>query len=386
MAHRVVYAPTTRRRALDDHTPSDLQLKYYDERSRYPGSLIITEATFVSERLGLYENVPGIYTDRQTEAWKKIVEKIHANGSFAAVQLWALGRTGDPKLLKKRGHTFHSASPIYHDEASKKAALEAENPIVALTEEEIKDIILTDYTIAAKNAIKAGFDYVEVHSAHGYLFDQFLLPLSNERTDKYGGSVENRARFVLEVVDHLIEIVGAHRVAIRISPWARVQGIKGHEDTVHPITTFSYLLHELQQRANQGKAIAYVSIVEPRVQGNADVDASQQHGDNAFVKLVWQGVVLQSGNYTYDAPQFKTLVKDLDDGRTLVGFSRYYTSNPDLVNRLKEGHELTPYERDTFYPNNNWGYNTWLEHGKERTADEKTELTVFPKPISSASN
>lgn len=386
LGHRVVYAPTSRERALDDNTPSDLQYKYYDKRLRFPGTLVITEATFASERLGMYAKVPGIYTDKQTEAWKKIVSKIHANKSFASVQLWALGRTADSALLKERGHSFHSASAIYFDEASKKAALEAGNPIVALTEDEIKDIILTDYTIAAQNAMKAGFDYVEVHAAHGYLFDQFLLPVSNHRTDKYGGSVENRARFLLEVIDHLSELIGADKVAVRISPWARVLGIKAHKDTIHPITTFSYVLHELQQRADRGNALAYVSIVEPRVQGNTDVEASQQHGDNAFAKLVWHGVVLQSGNYSYDAPEFNTLVKDLDDGRTLVGFSRFFTSNPDLVKRLKEGQELTPYERDTFYLHNNWGYNTWPEHGEERTADERTELKVLPMPIESVSN
>jgi len=381
LSNKVVYPPTTRLRALDDHTPSDLELEYYDKRSKYAGSLLITEATFVSEQAGLYSNVPGIWNEKHVKGWKEITDRIHENGSFISSQFWFLGRVGDPQLLKDRGLDFVAPSAIYPDDTSKEKAEAAGNPIRALTEKEIHDIIYDTYTNAAKNAIAAGFDYIELHAAHGYLLDQFLQPATNQRTDKYGGSIENRARFVLELVDHLITVVGANRLAIRISPWAKFQGMKAEQDSTHAVTTFSYLLHELQKRADNGNEFAYVSIVEPRVQGIVDVEKSQQVGDNTFVGQIWKGIILKSGNYTYDAPHFKTLLHDISDNRTMVGFARYYTSNPDLVKRLYEGWDLTPYDRDTFYATNNWGYNTWNNYDEKAEITKDAEISRLAKAI-----
>ena len=381
LSNKVVYAPTTRLRALEDYTPSDLTLEYYNKRSRYPGSLLITEATLVSEQAGLYGTTPGIWNEKQVKEWKKIADKIHENGSFVSNQLWFQGRVGDPRLLRDHGLDLVAPSAIYPDDTSKEKAEAAGNPIRALTEKEIHDIIYDTYTNAAKNAIAAGFDYIELHAAHGYLLDQFLQPATNQRTDKYGGSIENRARFVLELVDHLITVVGANRLAIRISPWAKFQGMKAEQDSTHPIITFSYLLHELQKRADNGNELAYVSVIEPRVNNNIDIDVSQQAGDNIFVEQIWKGIILKSGNYTYDAPHFDTLLNDISDNRTLVGFSRYYTSNPDLVKRLYEGWDLTPYDRDTFYTTNNWGYNTWNNYNENDEIDKNSEVNRKAKAI-----
>lgn len=382
LGHRVVHAPTTRFRALEDHTPSDLQLQYYDDRTKIPGSLVVTEAMFISPEAGLYENVPGIWNEKQVEAWKKITDKVHENKSFISAQFWFLGRVGDAKVLKKRGYDLVAPSPIYESDESKKVAEEAGNPIRALTEDEIHDIIYRMYPEAAKNAIKAGFDYIEIHGAHGYLLDQFLQPVSNKRTDKYGGSIENRARIVLEIIDNLIKTVGADRLAIRISPWATFQGMKADGDDVHSITTFSYLVHELQKRANQGNELAYLSIVEPRASGILDVASADIKGDNTFVSQIWKGIILKSGNFTYDAPSYDTLIKDIEDNRTMVGFGRNYISNPDLVHRLAEGYELTPYNRETFYAKNNWQYNTYTNFGVENTYSKEKQVKVFPKEIS----
>ena len=381
LTNKVTFAPTTRNRALNDHTPSDLELEYYDKRSKFPGSLLITEATFVSEQGGLYANVPGIWNDKHVNAWKRITDKVHENGSFISCQFWFLGRVADPKLLKEHGLDLVSSSALYPNDDFKKKAETAGNPVRALTEQEIHDLIYDSYTKAAKNAMAAGFDYIELHSAHGYLLDQFLQPATNERTDKYGGSVENRARFLLELIDQLITIVGANKLAIRISPWAKFQGMKAEQDSTHPITTFSYVLHELQKRADNGNEFAYVSIVEPRVQGNVDVDKSEQKGDNTFVEQIWKGIILKSGNYTYDAPHFDTLLNDISDNRTLVGFSRYYTSNPDLVKRLYEGWDLTPYDRDTFYTNNNWRYNTWTNYNEKDEVNKDAEIERLAQAI-----
>ncbi|QRG40818.1 hypothetical protein FDK38_005309 [Candidozyma auris] len=380
-SNRVVFAPSTRFRAAQDHTPSDLQLQYYDDRTKYPGTLIITEGTVPNEKTGTYAGVPGIFTENHIKGWKKINDKIHENKSFSSIQLWGLGRAADPAQNKKEGQKYQAPSPIYQDEEAEKAAKEAGNELVAYTTEEV-DQLFEEYVKTARNAIAAGFDYVELHGAHGYLLNQFFEASSNQRTDKYGGSIENRARFPLALVDRLTEEIGAERLAIRISPWAKFLGMKGVDDKEsHPIATYGYFLGQLQQRADAGKQLAYVSIVEPRVAGNVDVEAENIHGDNTFVKTIWKGVLVRAGNYTYDAPDFKQLLEDIDDGRTLVGFSRFFISNPDLVYRLRDGKTLTPYDRSTFYADNNWGYNTYdVSDGKQKF-DEEAEKARKPTTL-----
>lgn len=379
LSNRIFFPPTTRKRALDDHTPSDLQVRYYDERTAYPGLLVVTEGTFPFEQAGLYERVPGIYTEKQVQGWKQVTKKVHDNKSFISVQLWNLGRTSDPALLKAAGLPFVAPSAIYYSKESEESANKAGNPLRALTLEEIEDQ-LQKYEQAARNAVAAGFDYIELHGAHGYLIHQFLEANTNQRTDKYGGSIENRARFVLELVDRLTPIVGAEKLAIRISPWASFQGMDAANGLVHPFTTYSYLLNELEKRAQRGHRLAYVSIVEPRVNGVIDVAAEDQAGTNSFVYDIWKGIVLKAGNYTYDAPKFASALDDLKDNRTLIGFSRYYISNPDLVTRLHNGWNLTPYDRSTFYAADDYGYNTYSAYGEDPRGG-KAGVSPKPQPI-----
>lgn len=379
-SNKIVYAPTTRRRALENNVPSDLAAQYYDDRSKFPGSLVITEATIASPRFGMYERVPGIYNDEQVQAWKKITDKVHANGSFASIQLWNLGRVADPKYTKATGYPLVAPSAVYHSDEAKRAAEEAGNPLRELTTQEVEEFV-QDFIKAGKNSVAAGFDYVEVHGAHGYLVDQFFNPSTNQRTDKYGGSIENRARFALEVIDGLIAAIGADKVAIRLSPWAKFQNVKAENEDVSPVAQLGYFLGELQKRAKEGKELAYVSIVEPRVSGIVNVDVSEQFGDNSFVRSIWKGVVIKAGNYTYDAPEFKTALEDISDGKTLVAFSRFFTSNPDLVQRLHDGVDLVAYNRDTFYNSDNWGYNTFNASGSNIVFDEAVERQRIPLPI-----
>ncbi|RLV96702.1 putative NADPH dehydrogenase [Spathaspora sp. JA1] len=389
LSNRVVYCPTTRFRAAKGdpksrHVPSDLMQQYYYDRAQYPGTLLITEATLVSERSGGYEGVPKISTREEVDGWKKIINKVHERGSLISCQFWFLGRVADPKVLKARGLDMLAPSPVHESPESQARAEKQGIQIRAVSEEEIKDIIFHDYEIAAKNAIEAGFDYIELHGAHGYFIDQFLHECSNKRTDKYGGSIENRCRFALELIDHLSNVIGADKLAIRLSPWAEVQGI---EERTSPIPTFSYLLDQLQRRADAGKQLAYVSVVEPRVQGTVTVDASSAKGDNHFVEQVWKGVIIRAGNYTYDAPEFKSIREDTANGRTLVGFSRYFTSNPDLVSKLKnDPTNLVKYNRATFYGVSNWGYNTYVSHGTDSQFDEEVEKKRYPKLITERSS
>ncbi|KAI5963059.1 uncharacterized protein KGF55_002851 [Candida pseudojiufengensis] len=381
LSNRIVYCPTTRFRAAKSsqevgaHLPSDLMLEYYSQRAQYPGTLLVTEATYVSRAAGGYDDVPAISTEEETKAWKKIVDAVHAKKSFISLQAWFLGRVADPRVLKKEGQKYVAPSAIYPDSKSEHLSAKAELPLTELTLEEIDRLIKVDYTEAAKNAMKAGFDMFEIHGAHGYLPDTFLHENSNQRKDKYGGSIENRARFILDLIDHLCTVIPPSKLAIRLSPWAEIQGI--YEET-SPIPQFSYLLDQLQKRANDGKELAYISVVEPRVQGVVTVDLDTMKGSNQFVEEVWKGITLRAGNYTYDAPEFKQIKQDVANGRTLVGFSRFFTSNPDLVYKLKnDPSKLVKYQRKLFYQPYNWGYNTF--DGKDY--DEETEKKRYARPI-----
>ncbi|CAI5760672.1 unnamed protein product [Candida verbasci] len=382
LSNRIVYCPTTRFRSTTmskdskfRHLPSDLMLDYYKDRAQYPGTLLVTEATFVSDRLSGYDGAPKISTPEETQAWKKIINAVHSQHSFISCQFWALGRVAIAKNLKQKGLDYIAPSAIYESDYTKNGAIKYDLPLREVSQKEIHDIIYNDYTLAAKNALEAGFDFIELHGAHGYFIDQFLHECSNQRTDIYGGSIENRCRFVLELIDHLITIVGASKLAIRLSPWAEIQGITEPES---PIPVFSYLLKELQNRADQGNKLAYVSVVEPRVNGVVTRSEDEIKGDNEFVAEIWKGVLLRAGNYTYDAPEFNTVKKDISNGRTLVGFSRYFTSNPDLVEKLKNGKQLVKYQRPLFYTPFNYGYNTYND---KRDWDEEVEKKRLPKPI-----
>lgn len=381
LSNRIVHAPTTRLRAAANHAPSDLTYKYCDDRTRFAGSLMITEGTMVSPRTGIFNGFPGIFSKESVEAWKKVSDRIHANGSFVSMQLWPAGRTAQPGAMKEAGYPLIAPSAIYVSEESKKTAETAGNPIHELTTQEIEDLVQNDFVQAARNAIAAGMDYVELHGAHGCLVDTFFQASTNKRLDKYGGSIENRSRFALEIIDRLIDEIGAEKVAVRISPWAKFQGMSAEDSGVNPVAQFGHFLSELENRARAGKRIAYVSVVEPRINGIMEIAPGDNYGDNSFVRSVWKGIVIKAGNYTYDAPEFKTLLQDVDDGKTLVAFGRYFTSNPDLVQRLHDGLDLAPYQRDLFYTTNNWGYNTFNKWGETVTFDESEEAKRFPGPI-----
>ena len=236
LQHRVVHAPLTRFKATKQRHVQiqPLVKEYYSQRSSTPGTFIIGEGTFIHEKYGGYHNVPGIWTDEHIASWKqvgcyliyipffknsfaKVTSIVHKNKSFMFDQLWVLGRAADPQVLKENSFSFIAPSPIGIPGGSDEIPRE-------LTIDEIKEIVQF-YAEAAKNAVfKADFDGVEIHGANGYLFDQFLQDMSNTRLDEYGGSIENRSRFGLEVVDAVVDAVGPERVGVRLSPWSTFQG------------------------------------------------------------------------------------------------------------------------------------------------------------------
>ncbi|ODV58751.1 alkene reductase [Ascoidea rubescens DSM 1968] len=379
--HRIVHAPTTRLRATEDYVPSDLQLQYYDDRSKIPGTLLITEATYISaDSIGI-PHVPGIWSDQQVQAWKKIADKVHENHSYLSIQIWALGREADPAVLASKNVKYVSPmDDIYPDDIKKNSAIENNNPLKALTIPEIKQWV-QKFVQAAENAVKAGIDIIELHSAHGFLIDQFFQEITNKRSDIYGGSIENRARFLLEIVDAVIEKIGdASKLALRLAPWAKTSGMNGITDDSATYQAYVYVLSELQKRSDNGHTLAYISIVEPRVSGLDDVDDPDIYKlkSNDFIYTHWKGTVLRAGGYLRDAPDYGWLLKHVNqDNRTLIGVGRHFLSNPDLVDRLKNGWELTDYDRSTFYiPAINKGYNNWPLYNTTKIVDESVENQI----------
>lgn len=330
LGHRIVMAPLTRYRATG-HIPQPMMAQYYEQRAQEPGTLIISEATFIHPRAGGFADAPGIWSIEQVQHWKPVTEAVHKQGSYIYLQLWALGRQAIPEVANEEGIDVVSASAAPLDEKSVTPR--------ALSTSEIKEYVQW-YATAAKNAVEAGFDGVEIHNANGYLLDQFLHTL-NVRDDEYGGSIENRARFTLEVVDAVTEAIGAERTGIRFSPW----GTFGNVDYgVSPIPQWGYILAELEQRAQANKRLAYVHLVEPRVAWRVDSSQKIEHELNDFCYQIWQGVIIRCGQLWDYADDFANR-----DNRTLVGIGRMFIPNPDLVKRIRDFKALTKYDRKTFY-------------------------------------
>jgi NADPH2 dehydrogenase len=336
LRNRVAMAPLTRFRASDDHSILPIAAEYYGQRASVPGTLLITEATYISKQHGGYPNVPGIYDQEQIAAWKHVTDEVHRKGSFIFLQLWALGRVANKDFAEKNDITVKSSSAT---QLSDDLAVPKE-----MTVEEIKETVAT-YAQAAKNAIAAGFDGVEIHGANGYLIDQFLQDTCNKRTDDYGGSVENRSRFAIEVTRAVVDAVGADKTGIRLSPFSDFQGMKMED----PLPQFSDIIKKLN-----GLNLAYVHLVESRVSGNAD--AEDYTALQPLLSLYTSGPILIAGGYKPESA--KRLVEEEQKDRDIVVvFGRYFISTPDLVFRLEKGIDFNPYQRDTFYtPKSEKGY------------------------------
>lgn len=327
LRHRIAMAPLTRFRADESHVPLPMVAEYYAQRASVPGTFLISEATLISKNGGSYANVPGIYTQDQINAWKDVTAAVHKKGSFIYLQLWHLGRTADPKQSAKEGITIKSSSAV--------PLAEGQTPPQEMTVEDIKETV-ESYAQAAKNAIEAGFDGVEIHGANGYLIDQFLQDTVNKRTDAYGGSVENRSRFAVEVVDAVVKAIGAERTGIRLSPFSSFQGMRMQD----PYPQFSDVITKIN---NFG--LSYVHLVEGRVSGNADIESTDRLQPLAEL---WNGPLLIAGGFKPDSAK-KAVDEEYPNKDVVVVFGRYFISTPDLVFRVQKGLELNPYDRNSFY-------------------------------------
>ncbi|KAG2235203.1 hypothetical protein BDF21DRAFT_431859 [Thamnidium elegans] len=339
LQHRVVLAPLTRFRATTEAVPTDLLVEYYKQRAT-EGGLLITEATFIDRLAGAYPQAPGIYTQEQIEGWKKVTSAVHEKKGTIFLQLWHIGRAGS-KFLNPNQEQIVSASAIAIT-APSLSGTKHEIPR-ALEIEEIKDIV-NQYARAAKNAIEAGFDGVEIHGANGYLIDQFINTSSNKRTDIYGGSIENRTRFAREVIDAVVEAIGAEKTAIRFSPGGAFQDMK--DDTV--VETWTYLTSEIQKNHPQ---LAYLHFVEAR--GDTIGESVNTVDTLAPYRQIWKGPFITASGFSNATQEAIDLAEKTGD---LIAFGRAFIANPDLPERLRNGWELNKYNRNTFYTHDAVGY------------------------------
>ncbi|KAJ3546905.1 hypothetical protein NM688_g5465 [Phlebia brevispora] len=337
LKHRIVLAPLTRLRADAKHVPTQLVVEYYAQRASVPGTLLITESTFIAPQAGGLPFFPGIWSDAQVEAWKSVVDAVHAKGSYIYMQLLALGRGAIPEVLESEGpYPLVSASDV-----KTSSATVAPRP---LTIPEIQEYVQL-YATAAYNAVyRAGFDGVEVHGANGCLVDQFLQDVSNKRTDEYGGTVENRSRFALEVVDAVVKKIGAEKTAIQLSPWSPFQDMRMED----PIPQFTHLVYELKRRY---PSLAYLHVIEPRIAGGSDVEGAADES-NDFIRAIWSPrPLISAGGYTR-----QTALDVAETKGDLIAFGRSFISNPDLPIRLLKNIPLAKGNRATYYTQDAVGY------------------------------
>lgn len=341
LPNRVVMAPLTRRRATDDFVPTPVMIEYY--RQRASAGLIIAEATNISRQAVGYMNTPGIYTSQQIEAWKKITEAVHLAGGRIFLQLWHTGSISHPDL-QEGGRLPVSASAIIP--IGEVSTPNGHKKLIVprpLTTDEIPSIV-KDYKKASENAIQAGFDGVEIHGANAYLPDQFLHDGSNKRTDDYGGSVKNRCRFLLDIVDECCKAIGNKRVGLRLSPSGIAKGIFDSD----PVALFDYLISELNTYE-----LAYLHLMEPYPPlPEEEKYANYLKEVTPHFRKIYKGILISNVNYNFESAN--TAIEN--GSADLIAFGKSFISNPDLVDRFKNNFPLTPWDTSTFYYGGEKGY------------------------------
>jgi len=340
LKHRVVMAPLTRLRADKGDIPNDLMADYYGQRAS-DGGFIISEATPVTVTGRGYLGAPGIYDDAQIAGWKKITDAIHAKGGRIFMQLWHVGRTSHVDLTGGVAPVTASVGPYNGVSKTSQGWLPA-SPARALELNEIPGIVEA-FRQGARRAKEAGFDGVEVHGANGYLLDQFLQDGSNKRTDAYGGSVENRARLLLDVVEAVASVFGGDHVGVRIGPSGTFNDM--HDSDPHK--TFGYVADALNRFG-----LAYLHVIEPRIKGSDEIGSDLQPVAVKELRKIFKGPIIAAGGFDGAGAEAVIASGDAD----LVAFGRSFIANPDLPSRLKNHQPLNPYNRDTFYDGGTEGY------------------------------
>lgn len=345
LAHRMVLAPLTRNRnSIPGQVPQPVMTTYYSQRAS-KGTFMLAEATGINSTASGYPGTPGIWNDEQVEAWKPIVKAVKGKGAIFWSQLWHAGRASHPALIDGQTPIGPSALAVPDKCWLGGTTMEPYPVPHELTKEDIKNVV-QDFVKCAQNALAAGFDGVELHAANGYLIDQFTKSSTNKRTDEYGGSVENRCRFALEVLEAVLPVVGADRLGIRFSPFEDY--LYAEDET--PYTTFTYMVEQLNKYN-----LAYVHFIEPRMQNAVGTDGesgvSKKECLDPFRK-VYQGTFIAAGGYKGESGAAAITSGHAD----LIAYGRWWIANPDLPKRFAIGAPLTKYDRSTFYYGGEKGY------------------------------
>lgn len=338
LANRIVMAPLTRSRAGEDGVPNRLMVEYYAQRSS--AGLIITEGANISPQARGYAFTPGIYNDAQVAGWRQATEAVHARDGRIFPQLWHVGRVSHPSL--QPGGALPVAPSAIRPDATSYTEVGFQPCITprALETHEIPEIV-EQYRQAARKALAAGFDGVEIHAANGYLIEQFLRDSTNTRTDAYGGSRENRARLLLEVTEAVAGVCGGARVGIRLSPIAAVNGAGLDSD---PERTYAYVVQQLN-----AFQLAYIHVIEGATQGPREVPGGF---DLQILRRSFNGFYMANNGYDLGLA-LEVRRRNLAD---LISFGRLYIANPDLVERLRIGAPLNVPDRATFFGGGAAGY------------------------------
>ena len=345
LAHRVVLAPLTRLRSEQPgNIPGMLSATYYGQRAT-PGGLLITEATNISAQAQGYPGAPGIHSTAQIAGWQQVTEAVHNKGGFIFLQLWHTGRISHP-TLQPEGALPVAPSAVRPAGTHLNASFETvpfETPR-ALEAAELHQLVV-DFRQAAENGRTANFDGIEIHAANGYLLDQFLQDGSNQRADRHGGAIKNRARLLLEVVDAVSAVWGADRVGVRLSPYGTFNDMHDSD----PIALFSYVVEQLSARK-----LAYLHLVEPRASEASSTGETDDAAPSAtaLFRQAFQGVLISAGGYDPDSAAVAVATGAAD----AVAFGRHFIANPDLPRRLQLSQPLNAYDRSTFYGGNARGY------------------------------
>ena len=335
MSNRMVMAPLTRNRSSMEGVPQEINVTYYEQRAS--AGLIITEATPISPMGHGYPLLPGIYTEAQVAGWKKVTDAVHAKGGKIVIQLWHVGRISHPSLL-------NGATPVAPSAVKPAGKAFTFQGLVDYVEPRALDVselpgIVADYVHATQCALKAGFDGVEIHSANGYLLDQFLRDGTNKRADNYGGSIENRARLLMEVTKAVVEVAGSDKVGIRLSP---VNAFNDMEDS-NPQALFNYVTEQLNQFN-----LAYLHVVEGGIHGGGVADPFDFDAMRKLCKLPYMA------NLSYDKVRGNAAIAS--GHADAVAYGVPFISNPDLVERFRQDAPLNEADSKSFYGGTEKGY------------------------------
>lgn len=349
LTNRSVMAPLTRNRAVAGFVPNPLAIEYYGQRAS--AGLLITEASQISQQGQGYQDTPGIYSKEQVAGWRKVTDRVHEQGGHIYIQLWHVGRISHtslqpnggkpvaPSAIRANGKTFVGGT---FADVSEPRALEL-NEIPRIIE---------DYKRSSANALEAGFDGVEIHGANGYLLDQFARDGANKRTDAYGGSIENRARLMVEVSKAVTAVAGADRTGIRLSPVTPANDLADS----NPQALFDHIVDQLN-----ALKLVYIHVVEGATGGPRDVAPFNYDS----LRKRFSGTYIANNGY-----DFKLATKVLEKNKAdLIAFGKLFISNPDLVERLKLGAPLNDFDKATFYGGDAKGYTDYPKLGRQAAAE-----------------